>query len=372
MKISISKESLVDALDAVQGLAGGKIATPVLSSVLLVAEGGRLFLTATDTYTTITASVPASVAVGGSSLLPAKKFYSIVKDLSPQDMTISIDEKSHATIKSGRAVFKLHGAPDDEFPDADRIEGGATVKVSQARIKSALRRVAFSVCAVEDRANLCGVSMKFAGADIELASTDGRRMSRGFCDADSVVTSTCECLVPIRPINEILRLLQETGEAEIVIGDNKISVALTGAEGELPVKITTSLVAARFPDITPMIPAADKCHRATFSREELQTVIGRVANMTNELSHSLKFSFSRNQVEITANAPDMGEAAEIIECLYDGPEIKIAFGPQYLLDPLRVMPEDSVFMDLTDDRSPMAYRTEADAFTFVVMPVRLS
>jgi DNA polymerase-3 subunit beta len=56
---------------------------------------------------------------------------------------------------------------------------------------------------------------------------------------------------------------------------------------------------------------------------------------------------------------------------YKGKEITIAFNPQYLMDPLRNLDADEVFMELTDELSPGVVKVNAP-FLYVLMPMRLS
>ena len=49
MKITINKEQIISGLQAVQNIVGSRTTLPVLSNVLLRAEGNRLELTSTRT-----------------------------------------------------------------------------------------------------------------------------------------------------------------------------------------------------------------------------------------------------------------------------------------------------------------------------------
>ena len=48
MKLTISKEQMIQGLQSVQNIVSTRTTLPVLSNVLLRAEGNRLDLTATD------------------------------------------------------------------------------------------------------------------------------------------------------------------------------------------------------------------------------------------------------------------------------------------------------------------------------------
>ena len=56
---------------------------------------------------------------------------------------------------------------------------------------------------------------------------------------------------------------------------------------------------------------------------------------------------------------------------YTGPDLQVAFNPQFVIDPLRALNKDEVFLEVKDDVSPGVIKT-LESFICVVMPVRLS
>jgi DNA polymerase-3 subunit beta len=82
-------------------------------------------------------------------------------------------------------------------------------------------------------------------------------------------------------------------------------------------------------------------------------------------------AFGKNQLSITANSPEVGEARETMAINYKGKELAIAFNPRYLIDPLNALTEDEVFFELIDELSPGVLKINGP-FLYVVMPMRLS
>jgi DNA polymerase-3 subunit beta len=94
--------------------------------------------------------------------------------------------------------------------------------------------------------------------------------------------------------------------------------------------------------------------------------------MTSEKANSVKLTFGKNNLAITANAPEVGEGKESIAINYKGKEIAVAFNPKYLIDPLNALPSnDEVFIELIDELSPGVLKINGP-FLYVVMPMRLS
>jgi len=93
--------------------------------------------------------------------------------------------------------------------------------------------------------------------------------------------------------------------------------------------------------------------------------------MTSEKANSVKLTFSKNNLAITANSPEVGEARESLAINYKGKEMAIAFNPKYFIDPLNALTNDEVFLELIDELSPGVLKINGP-FLYVVMPMRLS
>jgi DNA polymerase-3 subunit beta len=202
-----------------------------------------------------------------------------------------------------------------------------------------------------------------------MVATDGRRLALVDEELDIADKSQGEFIIPAKTVTELNRLLQEKGEAEICYAENQASFTLKD-EKNASVLVVTKLVEGSYPNYRQVIPAEAK-ERVTLVREEFLHALRRAEIMTSEKSNSVKLSFSKNRLEITANSPEVGEAKETIAINYKGAEMAIAFNPKYMIDPLNALPNDEVFIDLIDELSPGVLKINGP-FLYVVMPMRLS
>ena len=90
MNLTISKEQIMHGLQAVQNVVSTRTTLPILSNVLLEAEGNRLKLTATDLDVTVTCSVEAQVKKPGSTTVPVKKLFGIIRELNNGDIELEV------------------------------------------------------------------------------------------------------------------------------------------------------------------------------------------------------------------------------------------------------------------------------------------
>lgn len=369
MKISITKEQLSAGLQAVQNVVATRTTLPVLSNVLLRATSDRLELTATDLDISVTTSVPATVKKQGATTLPAKKFFGIIRELGPQDIELDTDDKNHTTIQSGSSYYKIHGLGADEFPAEQAMAETRKINLPQEKFKGLLRKTSFAISTDETRFVLNGILLSLKEHNVTMVATDGRRLALAYEEVDVPASSQGECIVPTKAIGELNRLLQAKGDIEVKIGANKVSFALS-AEGVNPVTIVSKLIEGNYPNYKQVIPGETK-ERIPLNRDELHAALRRAELMTSEKSHSVKLTFKKNSLEITANTPEVGEARESIAVNYKGPDIAIAFNPSYLMDPLKALTDDEVYLELIDDLSPGIVKTNGP-FLYVIMPMRMS
>jgi DNA polymerase III subunit beta len=361
MKLSIAKEHLLNGLQAVQNVVGTRTTLPILSNVLLVAQDNRLQLTVTDLDVTISCSVPAAVSVEGRATVPVKKLVGIARELAPGDLEIEIDDKSVCSLQAGSSFYKINGLAAAEYPPLPTFKQARAVTLPQEKLKSMLKRTSFAVSTDETRYVLNGIFFSLKDNKVTLVATDGRRLAFTENQADFIV--------PTKAINEVNRLIGTTGNVEIKFSDNQVSFTFNeeGANGTL---IISKLVDGNYPNYSQVIPK-DLQERVPLPREEFLSALRRAELMTSDKSNSVKLSFSRNQLAITANTPEVGEARETLAINYKGKDFAIAFNPTYLMDPLKALDTDEIYFELIDELSPGVVKTTAP-FLYVIMPMRMS
>ena len=107
MNLTITKEQISHGLQSVQNVVSTRTTLPILSNVLLRADGNRLEMTATDLDVTITCSVEATVKKPGATTMPVKKLFGIVRELANPEIELETDEKNVTSLRSGSSFFKI-------------------------------------------------------------------------------------------------------------------------------------------------------------------------------------------------------------------------------------------------------------------------
>jgi DNA polymerase-3 subunit beta len=369
MNLTISKEQIINGLQAVQNVVSTRTTLPILSNVLLRAEGDKLEFTATDLDVTIACAVEAKVKKPGASTVPVKRLFGIVRELSNSEIDLEVDEKNVCSIRSGPSFYKINGLSADEFPPMPKFKEEKKVVFSQETVRGMMKKTSFAISTDESRYVLNGILFSLKDHKMTMVATDGRRLALVDEEVDVSEQSHGEFIVPAKTVNELNRLLQDKGEVELRYAENQASFDLKDEKGS-SILIVTKLIEGNYPNYRQVIPAETK-ERVPLVREEFLHALRRAEIMTSEKSNSVKLAFGKNKLEITANSPEVGEAKESLAVNYKGPEMAIAFNPKYMIDPLNALPNDEVFLELIDELSPGVLKINGP-FLYVVMPMRLT
>src|SRR5689334_12029610 len=215
MNLTISKEQIINGLQAVQNVVSTRTTLPILSNVLLRADADKLELTATDLDVTISCAVEARVKKPGASTVPVKRLFGIVRELSNSEIDLEVDDKHACTIRSGPSFYKINGLSADEFPPMPKFKEDKKVVLPQETVRGMMKKTSFAISTDESRYVLNGIFLSLKDHKMTMVATDGRRLALVDEEVDISEKSSGEFIVPAKAVNELNRLLQEKGDVEI-------------------------------------------------------------------------------------------------------------------------------------------------------------
>ena len=364
MKFSISKDKLLEGLSIVQNVVSTRTTLPILSNVLLQASEGEIRLTTTDLDVGVRGSVEAQVERSGATTLPARRLFSIVRELPAAEIYVDVDSKNLASIRSGPSYFKILGLPEEEFPPLPRFDDAKIFTIAQKDLKDGLKKTSYAISTDETRYVLNGTLFSFKDNKLTLVATDGRRLALVDLELEFPRSQEIDVIVPTKAVMELQRLVKEEGDVKVSISENQIAFEINQT------LLVSKLIEGNYPNYRQVIPSEAK-ERVTLERETLLNAVRRVALLASEKSNSVKLSFSKGNIDIVATTPEVGEARESLAVMYKGREFSIAFNPEFLMAPLRNLSTDEVYLDLIDEMSPGVIKI-AGPFSYVLMPMRLN
>jgi DNA polymerase-3 subunit beta len=289
--------------------------------------------------------------------------------LNNPEIEIEVDDKNTCSVRSGASFYKINGLNAEEFPPLPKFKEDKKVVLPQEKIRGMLKKTSFAISTDESRYVLNGIFISLKEHKMTMVATDGRRLAMVDEEVDVSEKSQGEFIVPAKAVNELSRLLSDKGEVEIRYSDNQASFTLKDEKG-FSILIITKLIEGNYPNYRQVIPAEAK-ERVSLQREEFLHALKRAEIMTSDKSNSVKLAFTKNNLAITANSPEVGEARETLAINYKGKDMAIAFNPKYMIDPLNALSNEEVFLELIDELSPGVFKINSP-FLYVVMPMRLS
>lgn len=364
MKFRITKEQFLDALQQVQHVVSSRNTLPILSNVLIEASESGLRLTTTDLDVGVSGQTEAEVLEPGQTTLPVRRLASIIRELPATEIEVSVDAAHVASIRSGPSFFKIIGLAASEFPPLADFKGAKRYEMPQEMVQDGLKKTSYAISNDETRYVLNGIFTSFKEGKLTLVATDGRRLAMVENELNFPADQEVEFIVPTKAVQELQRMLTGEGTLVLLINDNQIRFEIGKS------LIVSKLIEGNYPNYRQVIPGEAK-QRLSMGREKLLETVRRVALLSSDKSNSVKLSFSDNELGVTANSPDIGEAQETVEVKYSGEQFSIAFNPDFLQAPLKALGDEEVHLDLIDEMSPGVLRTD-DSFLYVLMPMRVT
>ena len=367
MKFVISREALIKPLQLVAGVVERRQTLPVLSNILLVAEGDQLSMTGTDLEVELVGRVTLDEpAEAGSVTVPARKLMDICKSL-PDSARIELTLTGQKmVIKAGRSRFSLSTLPAAEFPNVEDSPETLELSMVQQQLRNLIDKTGFSMAQQDVRYYLNVMLLEIADGKLRAVSTDGHRLATSVTDVEAEDGLQHQIIVPRKGILELARLLQN-GDAELrlVIGASHIRAHV----GDFT--FTSKLVDGKFPDYERVIPKnGDKILLS--DRMELRQVLSRIAILSNEKYRGVRLALSPGYLQVMANNPEQEEAEETLAVDYDGDSLEVGFNVNYLLDCLSILNSDVVRLTLSDSNSSaLVEGFDEEGNLYVVMPMRM-
>lgn len=363
MKFSIIRSKFLEALQTVQNVVSAKGSLQILSNALIQAEESRLCITTTDLDIAERCFVECEVEQGGSTTLPIRRLASIIREMAEGKILIEVNEDDVAVLQGASSYFKIIGLPMRDFPPVPATEGKFCYRIDQGKFREMLRKTCYAASQDETRRVLNGVLMAFKDSKLTMVATDGRRLALVEQEIEFPPEAETEMILPTKAVSELMRILGNEGDLKIYAQKNQVIFELGST------MLSSKLIDGVYPNYRQVIPSGCE-ERVTIEREQLLSALRRVSVVTTDKSNATRLTFSANQLTITTNTPDVGEGRDTVPVKYAGKEISIIFNPEYVMDPLKNITDDEIFIEMNDGHSPALLKCSIP-FLYVLMPLRI-
>lgn len=378
MKFRCERDDILEAVQFASRAISNRATLPVLSGLKIEAGTDRVSVGSTDLELTMQTVFRAAVDEPGTAIVPGRLFGEMVRSLGAGQVSLARGE-GEVEIGSGRGQFRVKSLAADDYPalateDADEATDAVTIEVEGSHLATALSQVVRGASTDESRQVLTGVLWEIESGSLTLAATDSYRLAVRNVSVNGGPAELRKVVLPARVLGEIARYLQGgAGQVRCSVRENLVVFTLragdeTKANGDAV--IGSRFIEGEFPNYRQLIPETYP-NALTIDREALIDVVRRVGLLAqNNMPVKLHLGA---ELEVSAHTPDVGEGQEVIDAEYKGEGLVIAFNPQFLLEGASAIQTNRVVLEAGDGLKPAILRGEGeDAFTYLLMPVRLS
>ena len=370
MKLVCEKEKLLLGLNNVIRSSVGRTTNPILDGILITLKNNQVILTTNDLEVGMEYVLSdVDIIEEGKAVVDAKMFSDIIRKLPNSDITISVNDKNLLVIQCEDSQYKLSTMNADEFPTLPTINVEKSISLPQKTFKDMIKRTSFAVSMDENRPIFTGCLLEAKKSSLNVVAVDGfrlaMRVSPVFSDAEDF-----KAIVPGKYLNEVTKnLIEISDHIKIGISKNQALFEFSNC------KIVTRLLEGDFLDYNNVIPK-ERETRITINKNDLQSAIERasifsISSSEKEKKYPIKMYINLDDVIVSCTS-QVGDAKEEVKVNTEGKELEIGFNPKYLLDSLKAIEDDEVYLDFGSNISPCVIRCTTDSkYTYMVLPMRL-
>jgi DNA polymerase-3 subunit beta len=365
MKVNILRDNLFKLIQTVYPVIPTRTTLPILTHILLEAKRNTIQVTGTNLELGITSSLEAEVQEEGAVAVLAKQLHDLLKELPNETLYLQARKNQQLNVEYKKGSFKIMGLPREEYPKLPTTNGQDVVVINQGVLKTMLSMTSFAISKDETRFVLTGTLFKVKDGWLHLVATDGRRLAKIDRQPQQTTAQDIQKIVPEYAVNELTRLLtEESQDVKITFKENQVSFELGNTT------LISRLIDGKFPNYEQVIPKEDP-NKLSIKRQDFLAATRRVALLSTKDSPSIQMDLKPDHLVISKQTPEMGEAKETVEATFTGKEFSIGFNPDYLMDVLKILPEEDVEFELPGPDKPGVIRTK-DHYLYIVLPMQLT
>jgi DNA polymerase-3 subunit beta len=331
MKLTIERAALLRALGHVQSVVERRNTIPILSNVLISADGGQARFTATDLDMQITDAAPAKVEIAGQITAPAVTLYEIVRKL-PEGADVSLTYSGvdpRLEVRAARSRFHLPVLPAGDFPTMSDDGLSEPIAIDAQDLARLIDKTRFAMSTEETRYYLNGLYLHVALEEgerrLRAVATDGRRLALAEAPAPEGFANLPGVIIPRKTIGEARRLLEGAEAVTVAISAQKVRFTFDNAA------LTSKVIDGAFPAYEQVMPRANP-RSLTLDNALFAAAVDRVATISADQTRAVTLHVGPGRMTLAVRNIDASQAAEEMDSGYDGQPFEVGFNARYLLD----------------------------------------
>lgn len=346
MKFVVSSKALYSQLQAIGRVVSPKNSLAILDCFLFVMEDSTLKLTASDSETTLTASIEVVESnENGCFAINSKKILEALKDIADQPLTFDLNMNTmEMTIIYQNGHYNLIAQRGEDYPQPVSLgtDGVMSLNVKSKVLLNNVTRALFASSDDTLRPVMNGVFFDITPEELTIVATDGHKLVR--CRSLSTKSDQKASFVLPKKPAQMLKSLIGKDESEVEIKFDGRNATFQSDS----FKMVCRLIEGRFPNYNSVIPT-DNPYAVTVNRASLISALKRVLVFAAEEIWLVKLTLTQNELTVSGKDLDFSTAAEEhLACSYSGRNMSIGFKGTFLAEILNNLTGEDVILELAD------------------------
>ena len=366
MKIICTKSELLKSMNIAMKAVPSKTTMPILECVLIDASANTIKFTTNDMVLGIETIVNGKIVDRGVVAINAKMFNDIIRKLPDNAVTITSDENYNVTIVCEKAKFNIGAQSGEDFANLPYIEREACITISQFTLKEVIRQTIFSISPNDNNKLMTGELFDISGDLLKVVALDGhriaiRKIQLKECYSDKKV------IVPGKTLNEVSKILSGETEDMVNIFFTKNHIVFEFDD----TVVVSRLIEGQYFRVEQML-SSDYETKLKVNKKELLDCIDRATLFVKEGDKKpiiINILDGYMKLNIDSQIGSMNEDVDIDK---EGKDILIGFNPKFIIDALKVIDDEEVYMYLMNPKAPCFIKDEQETYTYLILPVNFN
>ena len=363
LDIFLSKPNMIQAINATGKAVPTRTTLPILECFLLEARSGKISLMANDMEMAIKTEVKGTIIEEGKIALESKIFSDIIKKMPEDEIHIKVESNFNVIISSGASVQNLPGRNGDDFISMPSLDKGTPLVISQLSLKSIIEKTIFSTASNDNNKMMTGELFEIKNNVLRVVAVDGYRIAIRYCVMKDHYENK-SVIVPGKTLNDISRIL--SGEmdknVEIYMGKNHILFSFDD------ITLVSRLIEGEYFRIDQMITESYET-KLSLNRKDFLAAIDRSLTFVRESDKKPVILDINEQGVVLSLTSNIGSMTEKIQAKREGSDLMIGFNPRFLIDALKAIEDETVYLYMTNSRAPGFLRDKEGTYIYLILPV---
>lgn len=365
MNFSVDSQTLNESIISVIKAIPVHSSMPVLEGILIRANEKGVHILCSDLMMQKECLIPASVSEEGECVLAGKDFAEFVRRLPNETLFFSGDSKK-VHIVCGKTKRDFTCIEYEEFPIMSFKEDEMfSLTLKKEAWKKLIDRTAFAVGSDDVRPMLSGVYLETSADSVTTVATDSFQFAMNKLPVEEGLKER-DCVIPGKTVLEVSRMTDETAGEDFTLTVSRTHIkAETGS-----VNLVARLLDGKYIEYKRLIPKECRT-RVLLEKDALLSAVDRATLVSREGNNSVKLSFKEDTLFLTAES-GAGKFEEEITAQIMGPEIDIAFNPHYVINVLKNITGEKLYLEMNSAINPCVFKPQSeDGALYLIVPMRV-